>query len=91
MLRRRRGEYVVRIATEPVISPAATFSAISDVLEMIETAAARERLTVIGPTGPTRFSASDPFSAIVVGIPRQPVLERARGAAAVRDRVLLGV
>jgi len=32
----------VRIATEPVIRPATTFSAISEVLETIETAAARE-------------------------------------------------
>ena len=31
------------IATEPVIRPATTLSAISDVLEKIETAAARER------------------------------------------------
>src|SRR6185503_13003065 len=69
----------VRIATEPVIRPAATLSAISDVLEMIETAAARERLTVIGCTRSR--------SAMV----REPLLERPCGAASVRDRVLLGI
>src|SRR5918996_6419110 len=73
----------VRIATEPVIRPATTFSAISDVLEMIETAAARERLTVIGFTSSRSAMARTRAS--------QPRLERAGGATAVRDRVLLGV
>ena len=42
----------VMIATEPVIRPATTLRPISAVLEKIETAAARERVTVIAPATP---------------------------------------
>ena len=68
----------VRIATEPVAAPANSLSAISSVLETIETAAARVRSW---PVDAVRASPSR----------AEPFPQRARRTPPVGDRVLLGV
>src|SRR4051812_8305836 len=72
----------VMIATEPVIAPAASFSAMSAQLEAIDSAAARVLITP-APAGCDAMSGPA-TSALQV---RQ---QRARGAPAMADRVLLG-
>ena len=72
----------VMIATEPVTAPATSLSTISVRLEAIDSAAAR-RLRGMS-------SARVPSAGTIASV-RQPGEQRAHGASAVADRVLLGV
>src|SRR3954471_11553398 len=87
----------VRIATDPVTTPATTFSAISSEFDAIDSPAARVlRRSFVSFRASRSFviSASRSF---VIGAPRgrssssglEPVAERARRAPAMADRVLL--
>src|SRR4051812_34703765 len=80
----------VRIATEPVRTPATIFRAISAVLEKIETAAARLRPRVCWPSWLSAADIAAPRVPSAASSP-QPCEQRARRVAAVRYRILVCV